>query len=578
MVTSLFKRLPAALIAVLFALASASSFASVKALVDRNPVTLDQSFTLTLQSSEDGDPVLTPLQRDFDILSQGKSSSYQFINGQSSHTISWQIVLMAKHAGQIQIPPLSVNGESSAALALTVTAAGTNQGNASGQGSNLFLEVGAEPLTGYVQQQILLTVRLYRTVDLGQGSTLSEPKFPNANAVVEKLGQDREFQTAKNGQDYAVIERRYVIYPQKSGQFSMDPIQFDGNVVDGNQGGFFADPFNQHTSHVRTHSEPVRISVKPAPARFSGKQWLPAAALTLAENWSQDPPAFKVGEPITRTLTISAQGLTASQLPALAGDALNGFKLYPDQATLKDQPGSNGITGTREQKIALIPTRAGRLDLPAIEVKWWNTRTDKEEVAQLPARSVTVAAGQIDRNGSAPPVVQSQAPIDSGARSVAASGMRGVGGWWQWLSLALAVGWLATALAWWSVSRKKNSETATRRDADETFRKVEAKLKKVCLDNDAARATEQLLAWARLRWPVNPPASLTAMARLCAPALAEALAELDKTRYAKLQTDWRGEPFWRLFAARRPAASVSAGAGESALAPLYAEPRSTAGS
>ena len=46
--------------------------------------------------------------------------------------------------------------------------------------------------------------------------------------------------------------------------------------------------------------------------------------------------ALKVGEPVTRTITISARGLTAAQINPYQNFSDN-FKLYPDQPKLDDQ-------------------------------------------------------------------------------------------------------------------------------------------------------------------------------------------------------------------------------------------------
>ena len=405
MVKARFNRFLILVITALCVLYSTQSSASLQAQVDRNPVAVNESFNLTLQSSDNssGEPDLSALKRDFDILGQSKSSSFQIINGQISHNTQWQISLTPKHAGQLQIPAITLGGQSSPPISLTVTAA--SQADTAQQSKNLFVEVSAEPQTVHVQQQIIFTVRLYSALSLGDGSNLSDPEFPKMDAVVERLGTDRPFQVVRNGQAYSVIERRYAVFPQKSGQFNSSPVVFDGSVVEANQGGggFMFNPFNQSTRHLRLNSKTIAFSVKPVPAGFDSSQWLPASKLQLEEQWSENPPKFTVGEPITRTLTITANGLTASQLPALDSSKIDGLKLYPDQPTLKDSQDGNGIVGTREQKIAFIPTRPGNVTLPAIEIKWWNVNTDKEEVARLPARSITILPGSPNQVSAPPP-------------------------------------------------------------------------------------------------------------------------------------------------------------------------------
>ena len=550
------------LICTLALLAAPPALASLQATVDRNPVAMNESFTLTLQSdgSSGGEPDLSVLRRDFDVLGQSKSSSIQIINGQTSRSVQWQISLMPKRSGQLQIPAISLGGQSSQPIALTVSAASQPQ---AAPGGDLFLEVSAKPRVAYVEQQIVFTVRLYRKIDLGNGSTLSEPSFPKMNALVERLGGDRSFQTLRNGQAYSVIERRYAVYPQKSGQFRSAPVVFDGDVIEG--GGLFSfDPFGQNSRHLRLTSQSIDLSVKPMPAGATASQWLPASKLLLTEQWSEHPPKFTVGDPITRTLTLTASGLTAAQLPSLAGPPIAGLKLYPDQPTLKDSPDDQGITGTRVQKIAIIPTRAGNITLPAIEVKWWNIDTDTEAVATLPARSITVLPGA--RQPAPPPSIR---PTRAAPGSLA--GAQVSAGWWPWLALSLGLGWLATLIAWAWRTRKK-SRPVQPSDTEEPLRQLERQLKRDCLANDASRAKTQLQAWAKRRWPTRPPTSLTALARLCDPELAEALNELDRTLYSGAGASWQGEKLWRAFSQHRPADKENRPEQASPLEPLYRSP------
>jgi len=577
MVNARFNQFLILLIMALCMLYATQSSASLQAQIDRNPVAVNESFNLTLQSSDSssGEPDLSALKRDFDVLGQSKSSSFQIINGQVSHNTQWQISLMAKHAGQLQIPAITVGGQSSAPINLTVTAA--NQADTSQQDKNVFLEVSAQPRTVHVQQQIIFTVRLYSALSLGDGSSLSDPEFPNMDAVVEQLGSDQSFQVMRNGQPYSVIERRYAVFPQKSGQFSSAPVVFDGSVVEANQGGgfFMFNPFNQSTHRLRLRSKTIAFSVKPIPPGFDSQQWLPASKLQLAEQWSENPPKFVVGEPITRTLTITANGLSASQLPALDSSKIDGLKRYPDQPALKDSRDGNGIIGTREQKIAYIPTRVGNVTLPAIEIKWWNVNTNQPEVARLPARSITVLPGSPNQVSAPPPTLpatEAPAPATLPAHASASPGSPSAGisaGWWPWLALLLGAGWLVTLLAWWWRTRRQSAQTSAPGVHEETLRQMEKQFKKACLANDASQAKTQLLAWARQRWREKPPASLTALARLCEPALADAVTQLDRALYAKTQTHWQGEILWQLFSRHKPGDIQVETEKSHALEPLY---------
>jgi hypothetical protein len=557
--------------------------AAFQAFVDRNPVAEGESLTLTLSSDEnlDGNPDLSVLRQDFEILNQSKGSSMQIINGSVTRSLQWQITLSPKRNGQLQIPAIKAGGQSTQPIMLNVTRA--DQAQAAQQNGELFVEVSAEPHSAYIQQQILFTVRLYRKVELGNNSVLSEPKFPDMDAMVERLGEDKSYQTNHNGQAYAVIERRYAVYPRKAGQFSSTPVQFDGEIIESSRGGgvFMFDPFGQTSRHKRAVSKVISLMIKPAPAALAGAGWLPAGKLQLTEQWSENPPKFIAGEPITRTVVISSNGLPAAQLPVIGTEPLAGFKLYPDQPVLKDNKSDNGISGIRTQKTAIIPTEAGSFTLPALEVKWWNVNTDRMETALLPARNIVVLPGSATHTGANPvqastaanpvetattsgdsTIDSTQAKVDTGHEKLAQ-------GWWPWLSLFFGLGWLATLLLWWMQTRKKPQVMKTESVSATTLRQLEAQIKQSCMNNDAVQAKSELLVWAKLVWQNNPPNSLTALAGRCHPELAIALKELDRALYGQGSKVWQGEALWRLFSQYKPVASVLNDENNQPLKPLF---------
>lgn len=573
-------RLLATSLFLLLALCCQQASAALQAQIDRNPVSLNDTINLVIETDESlsGDPDLSALKSDFEVLGQNKSSSLQIVNGRASRSIKWQVGLMAKHAGQLVIPPISVDGQTSAPINVKVVEANQAQAGQEQQG-DLFVEVTTDQQSPYVQQQVLLTVRLYSALNFGNAS-LSDPSFPNMDAIVQKVGDDHDFQTDRHGKPYRVIERHYAIFPQKSGQFTSDAIVFDGNVVDPNQnnGAFSFGPFAQAAHHARVRSNTVALTVKPAPANYTGDQWLPTNKLQLSEKWSADPATFSVGEPITRTLEESASGLTAAQLPALTtATTQDGFKLYPDQAQLADDKSDSGIVGKRVQKIAYIPTRAGTVTLPVIEVKWWDATSGKEQVATLPAHTFTVLPGK-PQAGSSPaamtPASDASAPApDSnvGTSTALASSLPSVSaGWWPWLSLFLAIGWIVTLLLWWRSSRtpakSPKSESVVR--PIDSKKDVLKQLKKSCDENDAARSKALLLRWASLEWPQDPPVSLNALGRRCHADVAQALTQLDRTLYAGTHDAWQGATLWDVFQAQSKDAKAQAKP-SSALNPLY---------
>jgi hypothetical protein len=95
----------------------------------------------------------------------------------------------------------------------------------------------------------------------------------------------------------------------------------------------------------------VTLEVKPAPATFTGRHWLSAEQLVLKEEWSGDNQEMKVGEPLTRTLRILANGATVGQLPELnVGQTDDKLKTYPDQPVLQEQKNRKALSHSGKKK------------------------------------------------------------------------------------------------------------------------------------------------------------------------------------------------------------------------------------
>ncbi len=377
-------------LSLLFACAAA---ASVSVTLEPNPVHLDESFSVVFKAGKapDGEPDFSPLKKSFTILGQSRSSHISIINGDYNKTIEWTLTLMAKREGQLTIPPIAFGNDRSEPV--TVTVAGGAVADA-GRDAEVFLEVEAEPKNPYVQAQILYTVRvLVRRGASLNSADLSEPSL--ADALIEKLGDDKSYAASREGLGYRVIERKYAIFPQKSGPAVIEPMVLEAQLSAGGHSVF--DRFFNHlpSRTLRVRSGAVPLQVKAVPAAFTGKRWLPASKLELEEAWSKYPPQTTAGEPITRTLSLKAESATVGLLPELApklparkpGEEI---KQYPDQPFLNEEKHFNGINSIRQEKTALVITEAGDYTLPGLEIPWWNTRTDQMQIARIPERLVSV--------------------------------------------------------------------------------------------------------------------------------------------------------------------------------------------
>src|SRR5690606_20356288 len=162
------------------------------------------------------------------------------------------------------------------------------------------------------------------------------------------------------------------------------------------------------------HSDAVRLDVRPKPVEWAGDPWLPAASVLLKDEGDL-PDEVHVGDPVTRTIRLQAQGLGYEQLPELDLKAPPGAEIYPDKADTRTRDDGEWLYGERVRKFAFVPNKPGTLTIPGLTVRWWDTVHDRAETAQLPARTITVlpASGAAADGASAAPAPQAGVAVRS---------------------------------------------------------------------------------------------------------------------------------------------------------------------
>jgi len=495
--------------------------------VDRSPVVKNESFKLLFNALEspDDDPDFSPLNEQLEVLNQRKNTKSSWVNGESNKRITWVLDVMAKQAGELTIPPINFGDDVTSALAINVVENDTT--TSTPEMEELFLDVKATPNDAYVQSQVLYTVRLYQRVRIGQ-ATLTEPAVENA--IVEKLGEDKQFNTQINGVNYSVFERMYAIFPQQSGVLTIPPMELTAQVLSDSPRSRFGSVFNQQSSQAkRIRSEGVDVNVRAIPASFTAEHWLAAENIHLQQTWSNDDLKVTVGEPLTRTLTVLAEGVSSSQLPDLVTEQSSGsLKMYPDQPMLRDQKKADGVVALREQKVAIIPSKAGQFEIPAIRIPWLNTQTHQMETAILPA--VTITAVNPESEGITH--VEPQAEVDSNLPTTNAKDTK----YWMWTSIALAIGWMAT-LIWIAVQRTKPQQLTQDKTVSTAPKVLLNRLREACSKNNPKDAMNAFLNWAELQHGTRQLSELKAFVN---DELLAEITDLNAALYANKKQVWNG--------------------------------------
>ena len=530
-------------ILIMVGLLNTAVMAAVNVTIDRSPVRLNESFQLVFEadSSPDQDPDFSGLQQHFVVLNRSQSNNISIINGEYKRNIKWVLQVMPKQVGDFVIPAIPFGIDKTRPFQITVKPA--NQAGAGAQ-DGLIFDLAVDRPEVYVQGQVVVTMRLMIDRNIS-GYQMSDLKVRNLDVVIEPLGEVKQYQTRLADKDYLVLEKKIALFPQQSGKLEIEPVVAEVQISRRTQSLFGA--FPDGSDIRRIGSQGVSIDVLTIASESSAPQWLPAIEVTLAEDWQGDITQLVAGEPVTRTITLVAQGLTSAQLPELTQSDVDGIKLYPDKALLHDEKSTSGIKGTRQQKIALIPTEAGIYTLPEITIDWWNVSTGESAQARIPSRTIEVKAGLYPGSSNN---ITDQQPISQGL--IEASVPLAIDGaeknsFWVWMSFVLALGWTATVLVWWYGKRRATDGKKIESDHVNIVGQREAmkRLSQSCTSNNARDTRDALLVWSNSLGLNQTVTNLNQLGLYFGDQLQIQITELNHSLYGGDVGLWKGDELLR---------------------------------
>jgi len=394
---------------------------NIEATVSDNAIFLGDRVTLTvvIDDTDSGFQLDTSsLEKDFSVSRPSRSSSSTYINGKSSFKTTWQYSLQAKRVGELLIPSFSIGNLSSDPIHISVKE--PSQQATTTNNDAIFMENSIDKQNAYIGQPIILTSKIYisqNTSDLD----LNSPTL--TDATVEVYGEDKSSETIRNGIRYKIITREFKINATKAGQFTIQSPVLSGNTRQSVQVDSWRSRIVEQPINIRGDS--LSVNIKAKPADFQGN-WLVSEDVRLSEDPAISQKSYHVGEPITRSITLQIASIDTDKLPNLNFNYPKNLRFYPDQDELKSGTANNIHYAQRIIRHAIIADQPGKLTLPEIKLAWWNSQTDKQEYATLPAKTLTILPAET-KSGQTPlaptstsnvspttPLINAPATVDHG--------------------------------------------------------------------------------------------------------------------------------------------------------------------
>ena len=559
-------------VAALLLAASLPLEAALQAQLDRNRITEGETVTLTILTDDPRqslDTDFSALDKDFQILDRRSETQLSIVNGRQTAVVRLLLTLEPKAQGVFVIPSLKFGSDSTQAISVEVLPAPELE---PGSQPPVFIEVELTPAEGpyFVHAQVGLIVRVFYQQNLTEAA-ISQPE-PAPAAV--RLLQETPYQAERGGERYRVLERNYAVFPERSGELTIPPMQLTGRLVERRTSNVWQPAVRGR--RVRVESEPLHLLIEPKPVEFSGAQWQPARDYRLTQQVSSGD-SLRVGEPVTRTVIIDAIGLEENMIVEPAWPELPGVRIYPDQPQGITRDDGQWVLGHKEFRYAVVPEQEGELVLPELKVEWWDTQNNRVRTAVLDAHTVYVQPSTL-----VPTPAQTAVPTGTAIEGMASSNgssARAEPAYWRGLAFLFAMLWLLTLFAAWKMkgrSRDRIADSGSGIPIAENEAGMLSDLEQACKSGDIRRTRRALQYWLRDFGPLEGNGSLLEFAAgLGDPTIRDSIGALDSNGFRPGSTtepemSWNGGAFWKQFEAWRKNWVVSGKNNRPSLTDLYA--------
>jgi len=313
-------------------------------------------------------------------------------------------------------------------------------------------------------QRITLYVTLYTTTSFS-GSTRFE--LPNVSGMLIMENEDRPLLGTEKIDGVSYIFKRHEIdlFPLRSGSLTMPAFRVEFGFR-GEKGKVVDQSFTLRQ---------LQFSVLEIPGADPQKPVITTPNLEVKDQWNPEPGKTRVGDALTRTITMTADDLPGMAFPPLNIEKINGLGVYQKQPRVNDQMQRGAFTGRRTETITYVCEKEGKFTLPGMNINWWNPKN--EELKEIKFKPVTfeVAANPLLETEDQPGEEQQS----SGSFS------------WKLFGVAMFVIAVAIIGLLWLLRLKKQQPSPPEPSEADLFKQFH----RASTSSDAAKTMQALMRW-----------------------------------------------------------------------------------
>ena len=357
--------------------------------VDRDRVSTSQPVQLTLRLAAEsplgqrGSPAID--LREFIVHGPAVIDMESHDHRGARYTRELRYTLYARNPGRFAVGPARLEAEGKVLTTEAVEVqvrggktAGPKRGDAGERPleDDLFVRVDADRDTAWVGEQVIVRFDLCYRYHLRNPRLAEVPEY--TGFWVEELFAATRLDPHRemiDGLPFQVAPLRHVaLFPTASGSRVIDPLGITCSLLD--------DPIFGRSRSLMVRSDAVPIHVRPLPERGRPAGFAGAVG-EFALSAEAGPADVRVGDPVTLRVEIAGTGnIRNIPEPALEPAA---FEVYEPKVEVEEARSAGGrYKAVKRLEYILIPDRAGRLEIPALRVAYFDPGAGRYRTASSP--------------------------------------------------------------------------------------------------------------------------------------------------------------------------------------------------
>lgn len=193
------------------------------------------------------------------------------------------------------------------------------------------------------------------------------------------------------GESWQVLRYDLSLFSQRSGDIQIPPFEVHFNASLG---------YGQPEASFDLKTQALSLVLKLPPGADPSQPVVTTSRLEVLEQWQPDQNEFKVGEALTRTITLEAKDVSGMALPAGPHNEIEGIDQLAKAPQVEDSSNRGTLSGHRHEQVSYLFKQEGDYVLPAGSINWWNPQTKKLEQYQFEGRSINVKADPLAKSNN----------------------------------------------------------------------------------------------------------------------------------------------------------------------------------